>query len=294
MRSYLNIRHKLKLLHALAFGLALLTPRAFADRSFDDQFIQCALQIPVALQKLGYRDFGSLNLNQLEQDIRRSHAAKENGWKVADANERVGDEGRISGHCERRSDGTHAQIDSDQWKNKILQRPQLCLHEVFCVRDHDYWLTSHMKALTFPEVNSYLTAGEREKISQRIGRLYAMSGGVIGVGGGGESSTLYVRDRRIQRDLKALASAPPGSEDHPQAAAEFFDDLIGHVTVSYTHWTPKKIKEAERKAKQPIRTACLMPNDHFCPLPPQPIATFQNCRCPGHPEEGEGFIVYPH
>ena len=254
------------------------------------EFVQAGLQIPKALRELGYTRFGDLDLTEFMAKIPRVQVFEDDGHGVGDRN----DDGRVSARWEIHADRLTVTINPAMWARRMRQRPSLALHEYLCVlgfNDRNYWLSTELWFLSLKETHEKLTARERSAVEKRVAdltRIKIAGGGSVGVGGGGESTTLLVRMDRIERKLAELGAGSFGKE-REDAVGSIFDQLESNVTVSYT--TPKRQKRLEEQAKKKVPTACLTSRG-TCALPPRPMATGSNtCSCPGAPD---GLVIYPH
>lgn len=173
---------------------------------FQSEFLKQGSEIPLALERLGYTHFGKLNLDSFLRAL-PAHQVTFN-----DRVDKLNHNGRISGHWD--ADG-RISVYRTWWKRFHDQHSVLALHEYLGVEgynDDQYWISVSMWFLTLPETQTNLSAEIRANIAQwitknanvRIAKGTQMAGGVVGVGGGGESGTLYVKMHGLLDSVREL------------------------------------------------------------------------------------------
>jgi hypothetical protein len=284
-----------KRLSYIALSLVLVVLFCWGENSFSaslqKEFIAAGLEVPNTLIEMGYTEFGDLDLREFTKRMRKVQI-KEGSWsKLGDSN----NDGRISARWEIHPDRITITVNKDLWNRRKEQRPLLALHEYLGAlgfQDKEYWLSTELWFLTQPESHQKLTNEEIAIITKRIAEQtqirIARGGGVVGVGGGGESATLWVRMRRIKEHMETFSGESTG-DVRRQGLLWLFDSLEANVTVSYT--TPKMKEKIRREAKKKVQTACLT-NAGACDLPPERFQTTRPCTCPG--VDSEGIVIYPY
>lgn len=170
------------------------------------EFLKKGSEIPLALERLGYTQFGKLNLNNF------LNALPAHQVTFSDHVDKLNRNGRISGHWDAAG---NISVYSKWWKRFRDQQSVLALHEYLGAEgysDDQYWLSVSMWFLALPETQANLSKTIRTRIAQwitmnanlRIPKGTQMAGGVVGVGGGGESGTLYIKMHGLLDSVRAL------------------------------------------------------------------------------------------
>ena len=241
------------LLTLMTIGL-LVGDHALATENFAQTFLEAGSQIPRALQALGYAEFGRLNLAQFLKGIQNVPVEETTGHKVIDLN----DDSASAGRASARWDGKKILVDQEMWKFRPGQHAVLALHEYLGFMrfdDHQYWLSMELWFLSQPETRGVLMASELQTLENRIAQLTGtrLAGGVVGVGGGGESGTLFARMNLIQNALKKDQRGQSKAQ-RSALISEIGDKLESNLTAMYM--TPKMNRKAEENIKK-MRPACL-------------------------------------
>ncbi len=207
------------------------TPAA-AQAAFQTEFRNAASQIPNALLQSGYTNFGRLNLAQLNQRIASVKVVVVSTQDIRDSN--GGD--RSSAHWTNLPSAQQIAVSLAWWKYFDAQHTVLALHEVlgeFGFQDGEYWISTSLWLLTLPEAQT-LTGAQRKLVGkwimQNAGYDIASGGTVIGVGGGGESASLWWRMESLQLSLREMSEAT--SAENRNDKWEFLLHILSSLMTS--------------------------------------------------------------
>jgi hypothetical protein len=226
-----------------AAAICLPNARALASSG---EFLAAGLEIPQNLQARGYSNFGPMDLATLVSQMQGVQVQFSSKLTAAKRNQN----GRISARWEVTSSGRIIHVFSPLWNRFTEQRSMLALHEYLGILgyyDDNYWLSTQLWTLSLPDSQA-LSYNERARIEKSISiRAQPMQqvagGGVVGVGGGGEGATIWVRQRRIKESLEQINR---GTGDRDQAIGTVNHELEGTVEAGYGGFeSPAVVKRAK-------------------------------------------------
>lgn len=272
--------------HVIILGLAIYFT-LWSARAQSNEFLTSASQIIQSLQAKGYSNFSHLHLDTFLQQMSSVEIQFSNQLTAAKRNQN----GRISARWEVYGSKKLIRVYTPSWNRFSEQRPMLALHEYLGVLGYDddnYWLSTQLWTLSLQE-SSALSADERAAIEQSIAsrvrplrmQLAASGGGVVGVGGGGEGGTVWLRQRQIKQGLSGLNDA---SVERSRSANEVFNGLEGTSEAGYGNFWSKETKARIRKMQARRKSYCMI-NAGLCKVRIQSRGS-DSCRCSGYDEEG--------
>ena len=276
----MSLKFRKLLISIACVAIALCGSTSFAS---SEEFIDAGLSIPRALQARGYTQFGSLNLETFVSQMNSVRIEFSKDKSIAKKNQN----GRISARWETTARGSSIRVYTPSWQRFTDQRPILALHEylgVFGFYDDNYWLSTQMWTLSLNATDS-LTAGERARIersieahaSRREQHASNGGGGVIGVGGGGEGATIWLRQNSIRERLNELNS---GEGERSEAVSNIYRELESTSEAGYAGYeSPAAIRAARIKAAT-YKPYCLVSLNRLCKTKSK-SGQSEPCTCPG-------------
>lgn len=175
-------------------------------------FFDRGSQVPRALQELGYSRFGGLDL--------ATALAQMATFKVFYSKDvdKLNGNGRLSAHWQNQDGVMTIAVNPIWWKKFEGQQTVLAWHEYLGTLgfiDDQYWISVSMWFLSLPKAQAVLSETAKSQIVQWITKNVnahlpkgtKLAGGVIGVGGGGEGGTLYVKMHALLRCLDELSQS---------------------------------------------------------------------------------------
>jgi hypothetical protein len=122
------------------------------------------------------------------------------------------------------------------WKKFPEQQSILALHEYLGAAgfyDDNYWISTSMWFLSLPDAQKVLSDEMKSGIESWITRNASakiphgtrLAGGVVGVGGGGESASLWARMEALKRAL-AVLKKPSNTEEEKRNALNSIDHFL--------------------------------------------------------------------
>lgn len=258
-------------------------------RASADEFLAAGVEIPQALQAKGYSTFGKMNLATLVSQMHGIRVKFSNELVAAKRNQN----GRISARWEVSRSGRIIHVYAPSWNRFTDQRSLLALHEYLGIlgyADNNYWLSTQMWTLSLQEAQA-LSGGERTAIERSIEyRTQVASnssgGGVVGVGGGGEGGTIWVRQKRIRENLDRL-NRGEGARD--ENVGSIYHELEGTVEAGYGGFESKAAKRAAAEWVRRNKPYCMV-RAGLCKSRKPKFIGDNNCTCPGSAEPGT--IIY--
>lgn len=193
-------------------AISLLLSHSFA--SADEQFRALGAKIPRQLSQAGYSKFGALNLNQFVADMASVDIRTSNEDQLGQRNK----DGRKSARWEITAEGRRITYDPQWIRASGSIASVLALHEYLGVlgyQDKRYVASLGLWFLTRLEAHQVLNSAEISKIVSIISRNLSSrmaGGGVVGVGGGGQSMTLMYRAKMMLRCLDFFAGATSAAD----------------------------------------------------------------------------------
>jgi hypothetical protein len=198
---------------------------AFADQS--SKFRASARMIPSILIQKGFTQVGDINMRQLVNQMNQVQVRPAGEDEIAAMN----GNGRKTARWEING-ASRTIVFNASWINKFSdQKGLLALHEflgALSFDDEDYmtsaglWFLSqgHTGRLQPEELRRVLSSIE----SRARVRYAGNSGGVVGVGGGGEVLSAFSKTFALNRAMQMLMS--PENRNHPQRRYVIIDALI--------------------------------------------------------------------
>ena len=283
-RSQIQIFRVIAAVCAMLAGLALTT---VAQAATADAFLAAGMEVPSRLQAQGYTRFGDLDLATFTAQMQQVRVIFSADLTVAKRNQN----GRISARWETTKQGKTIRVYTPSWNRWVEQQTLLALHEYLGIlgfADDNYWLSTQLWTLSMPESRS-LSAQERSTIERSIEvrtRIrYAGGGGVVGVGGGGEGGTLWVRQRRIRKNMSEIEQ---GTGNRDEAIGGIYQELEGNAEVSYNGFESPEMKRKIKKYMDQQKPYCMV-SAGLCKLKPKK-RIHNECTCDGSSEPGT--IIY--
>jgi hypothetical protein len=209
---------------------------AYSD-AIANEFLKKGLEIPAALQDLGYSQFGRLNLASALNQM-PSFPVTYSG-KV----EKLNGNGRLSAHWENQNGTVTVSVNPVWWKKFPDQQAVLAWHEylgALGLIDDQYWISVSAWLLSLPEAQRVLDQHAKSQIAAwiasnanaKLPKGTRMAGGVIGIGGGGEGGTLYVKMNGLRRCLRELGG-PQSAEERRDSLNNLAHYLSSPLTVTW-------------------------------------------------------------
>jgi hypothetical protein len=269
---------------SLTIFVALFASLSALANGVEGQFRAAGLQIPVRLQQLGYSHFGSLNLNQLINEIQSGDIQIQtvNGWEIAETN----GNGRSTARWSRANGRRVIQVNARFWNNSA--KDSTALHEFLGVigfNDSDYALSQHMYLLTLPQAQ-VLSNVERAEIMRRIEILSRTQFAGTNSSGGGESMTVQGRNFAIERELQAITRSSNRAETREQRFEALTDTLSSNFEIVSTHKSPAQKKAIANELARLKPAQCLVGGGSCRLAPMTSTKALQGCQCPGSSESG--------
>ncbi|MGZ3695787.1 MAG: hypothetical protein ACXWQO_16930 [Bdellovibrionota bacterium] len=217
----------------VAFGVSSL---AFAEGDFAMVFLQKGTEIPAALESLSHRQFGErLRLDALQKAAKAVKIVMD-----SDVGKR-NSQGRMSARWEMVNGVGTISVNAAWWEKFSEQQSILALHEylgAYGLVDDEYFISTSMWFLSLSDTQKLLTKTKKETIEAWIKanadltllRGTRLAGGVVGVGGGGEGASLFVRMNGLERALRALKDTHSSEEQRQEA----FHDIEHYLSTPLT------------------------------------------------------------
>lgn len=190
-----------------AFLLGLLISTGFfaqAAPPLAQDFLKQGKIIPQALLRLGYDQFGELNIKAMMQKMDGVRILSAPAQQIMLKNS----DGRPTAHWRREAGSTSVTVSPEFWDDYMPEtKPLIALHEFLGgvgFDDTNYHLSSALWLLSTPEAQKNLNPGEQKIIQNYISKA-KNTGGVIGVGGGGDVVSCYVKKNVLLKKLRAFA-----------------------------------------------------------------------------------------
>lgn len=222
----------------VSFGLLIAS--SIRAETIANEFFRQGSKIPNALIQMGYTQFGDLDLQSALQKIPSFVV------KYSDKVGKLNGNGRLSAHWQLDENGSYTIFVNPAWWQKFYdQKPVLAWHD--CLGplgfiDDQYWMSVSMWFLSLPEANiafekdphlkSRVIAWIGKNANYRLPKGTKVAGGVIGVGGGGEGGTLFVKMNGILRSLREL-SKPQSPEEQSESLGTIYHYLTSYTTVTW-------------------------------------------------------------
>lgn len=175
----------------------------------------------------GYSSFGPLKLEPFLRSM-KSIDVKSGGW-ISRPQSSVGGETFSRSSAEWKLDAVgnaHILLNRALWeKTEPDLRNVIGMHEYLGAEgfyDRNYEVSSALWALSTPEA-SYLTSDDKAALTNRISAT-ARSGGIVGIGGGGDEAGAGIKVSSLRRDLGRLAEAG-GEAEHRAVVANLQEDF---------------------------------------------------------------------
>ena len=249
------------------------------------EFREAGRQIPTALQARGYQQFGSLDLSTLLNKIDSTEVSSTSVNSVGTRNS----DGRITARWENHGRASSIVVSIKAWQRWPGDHGILALHEYLGVSgfdDHNYWLSTKLWFLSLSETHAVVSGADTSTIEQNlIQKISVGGGGVIGVGGGGEISTLHFRSERLVENLQKMRNARD-SREFEMYRQQIPSLLESRLSVSFGKYISQpKVKRSVSAAKPPL----CMTDEQMCPKFKEVDAS---CTCAGRPGV-YGAVIWP-
>jgi len=226
------------LIRILLVTCSLLVAPALHAEKIADEFFARGSQIPQTLKDMGYEQFGDLKLSSALE--RMPSIAIVYSDKVRKLNNNL----RLSAHWQIDENGVATIFVNQNWWNKFYdQKLVLALHEYLGPLgfiDDQYWMSVSMWFLSLPQAQIAFSKDPKLKpavvawigrnANWRLPKGTKVAGGAIGVGGGGEGGTLFIKMNGILRSLQEL-SQPQAPADEAVSLGMIYHYLSSQTTV---------------------------------------------------------------
>lgn len=200
-----------------AFAVWLISSSTLAQTTADsDQvaasFRTASANIPALLLKRGYRSIGKVDLQSLVRQSADVSVVVVDSVELVQVSvgsiPAIRSSAQWSGKNEKQD--ASIEVDRDAWlKTKSPIRDVLGLHEqlgISGVSDHDYSVSIGLWILSKDSSNSVFSKSERQAIFDDVARS---SGGVVGVGGGGDDGGIESKMRFVANEIAKVANMKP-------------------------------------------------------------------------------------
>lgn len=199
------------MLFTLLLSLLTLQPAHAADCSA--AFKKAGAEIPRALMKRGYRRFGNLDLARFIQDIEEVSVTSSDLRSIQQKNRNSRSEGRGTGRWTL----GHVSVACPYFNGFKEKRSAFAFHEYLGAlgfTDHEYRGSLALWLLSRQDAHQLLRSDEKGLIVKWASAKLngGDGGGAVGVGGGGEIGTVFVRTNYLQNQIDELKKKPRESE----------------------------------------------------------------------------------
>lgn len=200
-------------------------------------FETAARAIPQQLIRKGYSQFGDLNLQNFIQTMDQVQIFTAPEVETPEDNNTV----RIFAHWQRNANGTTITLSERAWP-AAAQTPwknALALHEMLGAlgyEDQNYNLSTSLWFLAQDKIDQILNKNEMHTVIRSTNDLAKSTGGIIGVGGGGDLIGPGAKISVLENYLEKFAKDP--TEEN--RAAIFMGYQIIKILKVEAHWTDKK------------------------------------------------------
>lgn len=218
---------------AISFAL-LFSIQAFGASDCLTDFQNKSREIPLRLLKMGYKRFGSLDLEKFLHGTKKVKIYE--GEKLLGKMDlRSTARWEVSGGLFKTRKIT---VDCAWWNKYPEQKAILALHEQLSVGasgekidDTGYWKSNGLWLLTLDLTHKALKQNELKALTDWL--KMDSGGGVVGVGGGGEIASIKYKTDHLIRSLKNMRAAR-SQEKRSQALVEFVYWLENNVNFIET------------------------------------------------------------
>lgn len=191
----------------LAFLACVFSAPVGAKPSCVTEFKRAAKQIPYSLERRGYTAFGRLNLQELRRGV--------DTLEIVPGMHKLNDDLRSTGYWTKTEKGGRIELDCEQWRSVPSVMAQLALHEVLGpldFYDDHYWISNMLWLLSLPVTHKTLNKQEVNDLEAAVVKVARAGGGIIGVGGGGESESVAYNSKLLLGSLHEIGKARSSSE----------------------------------------------------------------------------------
>jgi hypothetical protein len=222
----------------LTFMSALMIGLSGSAQTVTDNFKFYAHQIPQNLIAQGYSRIGALDFRQILQQMDQIHIESYPWVQTPEQDGAI----RIFARWERRSDGTFIMVNEATWNRAgdDNSKTALAMHEVLGAlgyNDENYNISTSLWLLSREQTKQILDRSEQKTVANQVKNLSSMNtGGVIGVGGGGDMIGPIIKINILE-----IALGKYQQEPSPENREIVFQNyIIGQAIKSIEgHWTDR-------------------------------------------------------
>lgn len=208
----------------LAMGLA---GEAHAAKGADcsARFRAAGKVLPQKLLSMGYTKFDRLDLRKFIRDI--------DAIRIIPGMNKIGmSDMRSTARWTVKNGVIQIEVDCARFDEFPAERPQVAAHEYsgpLRFADGDHWMTNLMWVLTLPETRQTFKPDEIAVLEENLRRVARVGGGgIIGLGGGGESSAVAYNNSRIRRAMRDIRKAK-SKRERDKAGLAFDDAMFRYI-----------------------------------------------------------------
>lgn len=186
--------------------LAIAYPHQAAAVERDiSQFVRASQEIPARLLNAGYSKIGRLDIRKLYQQASRVPVIPVDSETMLRLNRGE----RAGARWQRQGRQSVIYFNAEFWQGDNMPevRPVIALHEHLGIAgydDHNYQLSIALWLLSRNDIQLHFTSAEKRTLHDDVVTLARSGGGVIGVGGGGDNGSLFIRMNMMQNSVDSI------------------------------------------------------------------------------------------